>query len=164
MAGIPGVSGTQAQATRRIEHTFDSRARLVQGEARAPRHDSYMYFPGDDEPRRVTLDADSFGSLATDKPMSEILAAARPAKRGSRADAGGPALSDRIDDASAAHAGKPHKGRITDGEKQLMRERFDDINERLAGQGIRTISLADRERIERYGLEDLAGKRATGVD
>jgi hypothetical protein len=39
-----------------------------------------VYLPGDDEPRRVTLDADSFDSLATDKPMSEILAAARPAR------------------------------------------------------------------------------------
>jgi hypothetical protein len=45
-----------------------------------------------------------------------------------------------------------------------VRERFDEINARLAGQGIRTISLADREHIERYGLEDLAGKRATGAD
>ena len=123
-----------------------------------------LYFPGVDEPRRVTLDADSFDSLATDKPMSEILAAARPARRGSRAGEGGPARSDRIDYASAAHAGKPHKGRITDGEKQLVRERFDEINERLAGQGIRTISLADREHVERYGLDDLAGKRATGAD
>jgi hypothetical protein len=121
-----------------------------------------LYFPGDDEPRRVTLDVDSFDSLATDKSMSEILAAARLARRGSRVAAGGPARSDRIDYASAAHAGKPHKGRITAGEKQLVRERFDEINERLAAEGIRTISLADREHLERYGLEDLARTRGTG--
>jgi hypothetical protein len=36
------------------------------------------------------------------------------------------------------------------------------LNERLAAQGIRTISLADREHVERYGLEDLAGTRGTG--
>ena len=95
-------------------------------------------------------------------PGSEILAAARPARRGSRVAAGGPARSDRIDYASAAHAGKPHKGRITAGEKQLVRERFDEINERLAAEGIRTISLADREHLERYGLEDLARTRGTG--
>lgn len=120
-----------------------------------------LYLPGDDQPRRVTLDVDSFDTMAADKPMSEILAAARPARRGSRVAAGGPARNDRVDYASVAHAGKPHKGRITDDEKQLVRDRFDDINERLAEQGIRTISLADREHVERYGLEELARSRGT---
>lgn len=123
-----------------------------------------VYLPGDDEPRRVTLDADSFDSLATDRPMSEILAAARPARRGARAAAGGQARNERIDYASAAHAGKPHKGRITDGEKQLVRERFDEINERLAEQGIRTISLTDPEHVERYDLEELARTRGMRSD
>jgi hypothetical protein len=63
-----------------------------------------------------------------------------------------------------AHAGNPHKGRITDAEKQLVRERFDEINERLAKQGIRTISLADREHVERYGLEELARSRGVEPD
>ena len=35
-----------------------------------------LYFPGDDRPRRVVLDAAEFDKLATDKPMSELLAAA----------------------------------------------------------------------------------------
>src|SRR5215470_10934571 len=43
-----------------------------------------LYFPGDDQPRRVVLDVAEFDKLATDKPMSEILATARPAKRASR--------------------------------------------------------------------------------
>src|SRR5258708_14843739 len=46
------------------------------------------------------------------------------------------------------HAGQPHKGRITDAEKQLVREHLDEVNERLAAQGLRTISLTDREHIE----------------
>jgi hypothetical protein len=39
-----------------------------------------LYLPGDQQPRRVVLDAAEFDRLATDKPMSEILAAARPAR------------------------------------------------------------------------------------
>jgi hypothetical protein len=123
-----------------------------------------LYLPGEDEPRRVAMDADSFDKMATDKAMSEILVSARPPRRSSRATGGVSARSDRIDYASVAHAGKPHKGRITDGEKQLVRERFDEVNELLAEQGIRTISLADREHVERYGLEELARSRGIEPD
>jgi hypothetical protein len=119
-----------------------------------------LFLPGDDEPRRVTTDVDSFDGLATEQAMSEIIAAARPARRSSRAV--GATRNDRIDYASAEHAGKPHKGRITDGEKELVRDRFDEINELLAGQGIRTISLADPDHVERYGLEELA--RSRGIE
>jgi hypothetical protein len=119
-----------------------------------------LYLPGDEEPHRVAMDADSFDQLATDKPMSEILIAARPARRSSRASAASPARGDRTNYADPAHAGQPHKGRITDAEKQLVRERFDEINARLAGQGMRTISLADPEHVERYGLEELARSRS----
>jgi hypothetical protein len=121
-----------------------------------------LHLPGDDEPHRVAMDVDSFDRLATDEAMSEIIAAARPARRSSRA-AGG-TRNDRIDYASAEHAGKPHKGRITDSEKELVRERFDEINELLAEQGIRTISLADREHVERYDLAELARSRGIEPD
>jgi hypothetical protein len=123
-----------------------------------------LYLPGDEEPRRVAMDAVSFGQLATDRPMSEILIAARPARRSSRASAAGPARGDRTNYGDPAHAGQPHKGRITDAEKQLVQGRFDEINARLAGQGIRTISLADPEHVERYGLEELARSRGVEPD
>jgi hypothetical protein len=119
-----------------------------------------VFLPGDDEPRRVTTDVDTFDGLATDQAMSEIIAAARPARRSSRTVSG--TRNDRVDYASAEHAGKPHKGRITDGEKELVRARYDEINELLAGQGIRTISLGDRDHVERYGLEELA--RSRGIE
>ena len=45
-----------------------------------------LYLPGD-LPHRVTMDLGSFDEMATDKPMSELLVAARPARRGSRAAA-----------------------------------------------------------------------------
>jgi hypothetical protein len=80
-----------------------------------------------------------------DLPVTWRVAAARPSSRSSRAT-GGP-RNDRVDYAAAEHAGKPHKGRITDGEKELVRERFDEINELLADQGIRTISLTERAQL-----------------
>ena len=48
---------------------------------------------------------------------------------------------------------------ITDTEKQLVRDHLDEINERLADQGLRVISLSDPEHVERYGLQDLARDR-----
>ena len=56
------------------------------------------------------------------------------------------------------HAGKPHKGKTTEAEKRLVREHLDEINERLAAQNLRTISLTDPEHVERYGLEQLAAE------
>jgi hypothetical protein len=53
------------------------------------------------------------------------------------------------------HAGKPHKGKTTDAEKRLVNSYFDEINERLAAQGLRTISRSNPEHVERYGLEEL---------
>lgn len=118
-----------------------------------------VYLPGDEQPWRVVLDAAEFDKMATDRPMVEILAAARPVRRSSRA-AAAPAIQDRVSYGTFEHAGKPHKGKTTDAEKRLVREHLDEINERLAAQNLRTISLTDPEHIERYGLAQLAGERA----
>lgn len=118
-----------------------------------------LYLPGEDEPRRAAMDADAFDKLATDKPMNELLITARPARRAAKTSAAGPIRGDRTNYASLEHAGTPHKGRITDGEKELVREHFDEINERLAAAGLRAISLTDPEHAERYGLAELAKSR-----
>jgi hypothetical protein len=122
-----------------------------------------LYLPGD-LPHRVTMDLGSFDEMAKDKPMSELLVAARPARRGSRAATPAPARGDRTNYADLAHAGKPHKGKVTDAEKQLVRENFDEINARLAGEGMRAISLADPEHVERYGLEELASTHNADIN
>jgi hypothetical protein len=114
-----------------------------------------LYLPGEDEPRRVAVDVDAFDQLATDKPMHELLITARPARRSVRGGAGG----DRPNYASLEHAGKPHKGKVTDAEKRLVREHFHQINERLVAEGLRAISLDEADHVERYGLAELAGKR-----
>ena len=119
-----------------------------------------LYLPGADEPSRVAMDADSFDKLATDKAMSELLVSARPARRSSRTSPASPARGDRVNYASIEQAGKPHRGRVTDEEKQLVCDHLDEINERLAAQGLRTISLADPEHVERYSLAELAREQA----
>lgn len=40
-----------------------------------------LYLPGEVAPRRVTMDAEAFSALVTEKPAGEMLAAARPVKR-----------------------------------------------------------------------------------
>jgi len=118
-----------------------------------------LYLPDDVEPRRVVMEADAFDKLATQSSMAELLTAARPVRRNTRAAASSSSRGDRLDYTALEHAGKPHKGKITDAEKQLVHDHLDEINERLAGQGLRTISLTDAEHVERYDLHDLARER-----
>jgi hypothetical protein len=117
-----------------------------------------LYLPDDIEPRRIVMEADAFDKLATQSSMAELLTAARPVRRSTKASAGG-GSRDRLDYTTLEHAGKPHKGKITDTEKQLVHDHLDEINDRLAEQGLRTISLTDAEHVERYGLHALARER-----
>jgi hypothetical protein len=115
-----------------------------------------LYVAGEAEPRRVTLDAAAFDKLATARPMSELIIAAPPARRAPKPRAAATAGGERPDYGTLQHAGKPHKGKTTDAEKQLVREHLAEINKRLAAQGLRTIDPTDPGHVERYGLEDLA--------
>jgi hypothetical protein len=140
-----------------------------------------LHVPGEDEPRRVVLDAATFDALATDTPMNELLITARPARPARRATkttsgaasstssssssgSSGSGSGGRVNYATLEHAGEPHKGKTTDLEKQLVRDHFYEINDRLVAQGLRTISLADPEHVERYGLQDLAGELMPGPE
>jgi hypothetical protein len=127
-----------------------------------------IYLPGEDEPRRVAMDAAAFDKLATERPMAELLIQApraRVSRRASRPSSGSgpaPAVSAKPgerDYATLEHAGKPHRGKTTEEEKALVRGHFEEINDRLAAEGLRTISLDDPEHVERYGLADLAKAR-----
>lgn len=116
-----------------------------------------LHFPGEDEPRRLVVDTAVFDKLATARPMAELLIAAAPAKRSSGARAASTGSGKRIDYAILENAGNPHRGAVTDAEKQLVREHLAEINERLAADGMRTIDPADPDHAERYGLEPPAG-------
>ena len=118
-----------------------------------------LYFPDQDEPRRAYMDLAAFDELSTEQPMSELLASARPARRGAKSSAASPARADRLNYASLEHAGRPHRGKVTDEEKQLVREHFDEVNDRLAAAGLRPISLSDPDHLDRYDLDGLAAER-----
>jgi hypothetical protein len=118
-----------------------------------------LYFPDEDEPRRTYMDLAAFDGLSTEQPMSELLASARPARRGAKSSAASPARADRMNYSSLEHAGRPHRGKVTDEEKQLVREHFDEVNDRLAAAGLRTISLSDPDHVDRYDLAGLAAER-----
>ncbi len=107
-------------------------------------HDS----PDGGEPRRVVLTASEFDALATDVPMAQLLRTAervRPAKATRKS-------AEKLDYATLEHAGKPHRGKITDEEARLVREHLDEINRRLANEGVRQIDPADPEHATRYGF------------
>jgi hypothetical protein len=124
-----------------------------------------LYLPDDLEPRRIVMEADAFDKLATENPMEQLLIAARPVRRNPRTSVNGSgSRGDRLDYSTLEHAGKPHKGKVTDAEKQLVRDHLEDINERLARQGLRTISLADPDHVERYGLQDSARDRTAELE
>jgi hypothetical protein len=71
---------------------------------------------------------------------------------------------DRPDYATLEHAGKPHKGKVTDTEKQLVRDHLDEINQRLASEGLRTISTTDPDHVERYALQESARDRTAELE
>ena len=123
-----------------------------------------LYLPDDIEPRRIVMEADAFDKLATENPMEQLLIAARPVRRNPKTSVNGGSRGDRLDYGTLEHAGKPHKGKVTDAEKHLVREHLEEINERLAGQGFRTISVSDPEQAERYGLQQSVRDRATELD
>jgi hypothetical protein len=100
-----------------------------------------------EEPRRVVLTASEFDAMATDVPMAELLKTAervRPPKARKSAE--------KLDYGTIEHAGKPHRGRVTEEEARLVRERLDEVNKRLAEAGLRQIDPNDPEHAERYGF------------
>ncbi|MFE6868971.1 hypothetical protein ACFVFS_20735 [Kitasatospora sp. NPDC057692] len=120
-----------------------------------------LHHPDGEEPETVVMTAEAFDRLATAAPMAEVLRGAERAARTIPVQSAptGAAARERVNYASLEHAGRPHKGRTTDAEKQLVREHLDEVNERLAAEGIRTVDLANPEHVTRYGLEDLARER-----
>lgn len=123
-----------------------------------------LHVPGG-EPQRYVMEVDAFNKLAADTPMPEVL---RDAKRvvspvPKQAVPAAPE-KERINYASLEHAGKPHKGRTQDAEKVLVQQHFDEVNQRLAQAGIRTIDLGNPDHVGRYGLEELAKERGASVE
>lgn len=120
---------------------------------------SLKVFMGDgSEPQTATMDIAAFNNLADGMDMADVIRRARPASPPRRQARSAPAAVDKLDYASLDHAGKPHRGKTTDAEKEIIRNNLDKINERLERDGLRTIKLDDAEMVARYGLEDLANQ------
>jgi hypothetical protein len=118
--------------------------------------------PGDTSGQRATLTVDQFNKLGGSRDMKAILTRAleeqhqagaeapAPRRRGTR---GGAAPSrSKTNYASLEHAGEPHRGRITDAEKELVRGNLEKINKRLRDSGLREIDPNDPTMKDRYGL------------
>lgn len=105
------------------------------------------------DPEQMTVELRVFNDLAGHLDMTEILRQATPVSqpRRPRKPAG-----EKLDYATLEHAGKPHRGKTTDAEKEIVRENLAAVNDRLRSEGVRTIDLDNAEHVIQYGLENLA--------
>jgi len=125
--------------------------------------------PGETSGQHLTLSVSRFNKLSSSEDMKAVLmraiaeehqaraTEAPPRRRGRRPRGNGqPARRTKVNYASIEHAGEPHRGRITEAEKEIVREHLDEVNQRLSQQGLRTIDPTDPEMQKRYGLAETA--------
>jgi hypothetical protein len=118
------------------------------------------YPPGARRPEALSVRLEDFNALAQGGDMEAVLQRALIAAHAERGQVRGDgrrtrgqgATRTRVDYGSLEHAGEPHRGRITEAEKELVRANLDAVNQRLAAKGMRTIDPANPEHAERYGL------------
>ena len=118
--------------------------------------------PGESAGQRATLTVDQFNKLGGSKDMKAILTRALEEQRQTGAQeaptsrrgrrSGATATRTKVNYASLEHAGEPHRGRITEAEKELVRGNLDTINKRLRESGLREIDPNDGTMKDRYGL------------
>ena len=99
--------------------------------------------PGARRGERMVVSLDDFNLLAGAGVMESAVQDALNTKHRSRPRSGG----------GSEHAGEPHRGRITEAEKELVRKNLDTVNKRLRDAGQREIDPADQAMRDRYGLE-----------
>jgi hypothetical protein len=116
------------------------------------------YTPPEGRTRKLIVSAEDFGRLGDNMDAILTEAVARSTSRRTVTQAagkrrGGKAASrGKVDYATIEHAGEPHRGRITDAEKRIVQENFDEVNRRLSQKGMRMLDPADPKIRERYGL------------
>jgi hypothetical protein len=120
--------------------------------------------PGARRGERMVVSLDDFNLLGGAGVMESAIQDALIAKHRSRprssgaAGGGGSASGGRsgrgkVNYATLEHAGEPHRGRITEAEKELVRKNLDQVNKRLRDAGQREIDPSDQAMRDRYGLE-----------
>jgi hypothetical protein len=113
--------------------------------------------PGTRKGERMVVSLDDFNLLAGAGVMESAVQDALIAKHRSRPRSGGGPAAGRsgrgkVNYATLEHAGEPHRGRITEAEKELVRKNLDQINKRLRDAGQREIDPSDQAMRDRYGL------------
>jgi hypothetical protein len=116
--------------------------------------------PGARKAQELTVLREQFDGLAQGGDMRSILLQAITAEHERRGREQAPSGRRRgsgrgrskVDYGTLEHAGEPHRGRITEAEKQIVREHFDQVNKRLSEHDLRMIDPADPDMQKRYGL------------
>jgi hypothetical protein len=120
--------------------------------------------PGARKGERMVVSLDDFNLLAGAGVMESAVQDALIAKHrsgrprsGAAATGGGSAAGrsgrGKVNYATLEHAGEPHRGRITEAEKELVRKNLDQVNRRLRDAGLREIDPSDQPMRDRYGLD-----------
>jgi hypothetical protein len=115
-----------------------------------------IHAPG--KPRRhVAIEASAFAALFPDVDLDAVVEQARKVPASNPAAArrprpGGAATRGRVDYTSPEHAGRLHRGRVTEAEAAYVRDNLDAVNARLAADGERVIDPTDPKERARYGL------------
>src|SRR5947209_6632320 len=121
-----------------------------------------MSDPEEPNPQRYVLSLADFNQLFQREDMYNVLQrvlesqqAEREAEtprrgRGRRAAPSG--TRERVDYTSPDHAGEPHRGMVSDGEKEYVRNNLGVVNNRLREQGYREIDPSDPRMAARYGF------------
>jgi len=121
------------------------------------------YFaPGTGRGERLTVTLEEFNRLAPGGvDMNAVVfqalidQQAQPAAKAPRQGEPGQASPPRrakVDYTTLEHAGEPHRGRMTETERRLVRENLDEVNRRLREKGVRQIDPNDQAMKDRYGL------------
>ena len=137
-------------------------------EDKLPEEQNYVrvtYFPPSEnggEERSLVMSVEEFNSLSTDFDMDTVLEDAlreqqerEGRRRGRRGRRGTGERRPRVDYSSPEHAGEPHRGRITDAEKEYVRNNLGEVNARLERAGHRIIDPENADMAERYDLSGL---------
>ncbi len=111
--------------------------------------------------RSFIMSVSDFNNLSQREDMATVLQNAlreqqeqdgrRRGRRGGRRAAAGQ-RRQRRDFTSPEHAGEPHRGRITDAEKEYVQQNLEEVNRRLSEKGLRQIDPDDPEMVQKYGL------------
>src|SRR5215212_6900729 len=126
------------------------------------------YAPGRKDPQPLFVHLDDFNDLFTNEQLTPDQALERAQqsqmeeertrRRGTRRRGGGRQQEsqtrrrERIDYSSSEHAGMPHRGTISDTEKEYVRNNLDEVNRRRREQGHDELDPADPRTAARYGF------------